>query len=57
MRIMPDGDSPSRDEPFWEAGAGLVTARGPVHLDVGYTFARAGEVDAARVAGVLGIRF
>ena len=57
MRIIPDGDSPSRDEPFWEAGAGLATARGPVHVDVGYTFARVGATEVARVAALLGIRF
>lgn len=57
MRIITDVGSDSRDEPFWEAGAGLVTARGPVHLDAGYTFARVGDVDVARVAGVLGVRF
>ncbi|MBA3948907.1 MAG: thermonuclease family protein [Acidobacteria bacterium] len=60
MRIVsdgPDGGGPKRDEPFWEAGAGLLTAAGPVHFDAGYTFARVGRIDIARVTGVLGIRF
>lgn len=46
-----------RDEPFWEAGGGLLITGGPVMLDAGYTFARAGRTDIARVAGLLGIRF
>lgn len=57
MRILSDDGAPRRDEPFWEAGAGLITAAGPVHLDAGYTFARVAGTDVARVAGVIGIRF
>lgn len=60
MRIVPDGPGdgvPKRDEPFWEAGAGLIIAAGPVHFDAGYTFARVAGTDVARITGVLGIRF
>lgn len=57
MRILPRGGASKRDEPFWEAGGGFVTAAGPVHLDVGYIFARVAGTDVVRVAGVLGVRF
>lgn len=56
MRFESPGDA-RRDEPFWEAGGGLVIAGGPVVLDAGYTFARAGRTDITRVFGLLGVRF
>jgi endonuclease YncB( thermonuclease family) len=57
MRIRSDAGAPTRDEPFWEAGAGLITAAGPVHFDAGYTFARVADADLVRVAAMIGIRF
>ena len=46
-----------RDEPFWEAGGGLLITGGPVMIDAGYTFARAGRPEIARVFRLFGFRF
>lgn len=46
-----------RDEPFWEAGGGLIFSAGAMYLDAGYTFARVDRVDVPRVTASLGVRF
>ena len=59
MRIetRPAGEIAKRDRPFWEAGAGLIISRGPVHTDIGYVYARVDGHPVSRAFGLFGIRF